>query len=114
MIRALIAAAALNVVFAGPVLAAKPIEGSWKGNDGTIIKFSPCGTGFCGIVQNGEHKGKSVSAMAGKGNSYKGTFTDLATNKTYTGEATVSGSTLEMKGCVARSSNCKTLAWSKQ
>jgi uncharacterized protein (DUF2147 family) len=114
MIRALIIAAALNVAFAAPVLAAKSIEGIWKGKNGTIIKFSRCPTGYCAIVQNGDHKGKSVSAMAYKGDRYKGTFADLATNKTYIGEASVSGSTLKMKGCVAHGSICKTEAWTKQ
>lgn len=114
MIRILIATAALAAAFTVPAFAAEPIEGTWKRQTGTIIKFSPCGDGFCAIVQNGDHKGKSAGAMAGTGGRYKGTLTDLAANKTYKGKASVNGSTMKLSGCVAGGLICKTEAWTKQ
>lgn len=114
MIRKLITAVVLTVAFAAPTIAAEPIEGLWKRQTGTILKFAPCGAAFCAIVQNGEHKGKQAGSMSGTGARYKGTLTDLSENKTYKGKASVSGNTMKLSGCVAGGLICKTETWTRQ
>jgi uncharacterized protein (DUF2147 family) len=114
MIRKLITAAALAAAFTVPAFAAEPIEGMWKRETGTIIKFAACGGGFCAIVQNGKHAGKSIGTMAGTGGRYKGNLTDLDANKTYKGKASVAGATMKLSGCVAGGLICKTEAWARQ
>ena len=115
MIRKLITAAALAAAFTAPAFAAEPIEGLWKRmKTGTIINFAPCGGGFCATVKNGGNAGKSIGTMAGTGGRYKGKLTDLETNKTYTGKASVKGNTMNLSGCVAGGLICKTEAWARQ
>jgi uncharacterized protein (DUF2147 family) len=114
MLRKLIAAAALTIVFAAPALSSEPIEGNWKRSTGTIIKFAPCGAAFCATVQNGKNAGKQAGSMAGTGNRYKGTLTDLDANKTYKGKASVNGGTMSLSGCVLGGIICKSETWVRQ
>ena len=50
---------------------------------------------------------------AAGGNKYTGSITDPATDKTYSGKATLTGSTLKMSGCVLGGLICKSQTWSK-
>jgi uncharacterized protein (DUF2147 family) len=52
--------------------------------------------------------------MASGNGSYKGTLTDIEKNKTYSGKASVSGSTLTVAGCVLGGLLCKSESWTKQ
>lgn len=115
MKRAFLAAFAASTLFAAPGLAAEPIEGTWlRPSTSTLVKFSACSQGYCGIVQNGEFQGKSIGYMAGSGKNYKGKVTDLSENKTYSGKASVSGNTMNLKGCVAGGLICKGEKWNRQ
>ena len=96
------ATAAASLILAGPVLAAQPIEGTWKRSNGTVIRYAATGGDkYCGTVMTGEYKGKSIGCMSGSGNSYKGQVNKLDEGKTYSGSATVSGKTMKLSGCVA-------------
>ena len=100
---------------AAPALAAEPIIGTWKRTSGTIIEYQNCGgDDYCGTVLNGEFKGKSIGKMTGKDSSYKGTVNKLDEGKTYSGKASVSGSTLSLAGCVAGGLICKTEKLTRQ
>ncbi|WOC15188.1 DUF2147 domain-containing protein [Pseudochrobactrum sp. MP213Fo] len=100
---------------AGPALAAEPIVGTWKRSSGTSIEYKNCGgDDYCGTVLDGEFKGKSIGKMTGKGGSYKGTVNKLDEGKTYSGKASVSGSTLSLAGCVAGGLICKTEKLARQ
>lgn len=114
MIRQFFLAGALAGLIAAPALAAEPIEGTWlRPSTGTLVKFAPCGGGsFCGTVQNGSYKGKSIGKLSGSGANYNGKITDLAEGKTYTGKAKVSGNTMDLKGCVLVI--CRGEKWSRQ
>lgn len=115
MIRTIILAGAVAGILATPALADEAIVGTWlRPSTGTLVKFSPCSAGFCGIVQSGEYKGKSIGHMSGSGGSYKGKITDLAEDKTYTGKASVSGGTMSLKGCVLGGLLCKGENWKRQ
>lgn len=49
-------------------LADEGIVGTWKRPNGTIISYASCGANkFCGTVQTGEYKGKSIGTMSGTG-----------------------------------------------
>ena len=115
MKKSVFAFAALAAMVVTPALAAEPIEGVWKRpSTGTLVKFAPCGGSFCGTVQNGEYSGKSIGKMSGSGASYNGSITDLAANKTYKGKATVSGNSMDLKGCVAGGLICRGEKWQRQ
>ena len=86
---------------------ADPIEGTWKRPNGTLISYAGSGGKYCGTVKTGEYKGKSIGCMSGANGSYKGSINKLDEGKTYSGKASVSGSTLSLSGCVLGGLICK-------
>jgi uncharacterized protein (DUF2147 family) len=114
MIRKLILAGAIAGMFASPAFADQ-IIGTWqRPSSGVLVKFQPCGSAYCGIVQSGEYAGKSIGKMNGSGGQYKGTLTDLKEEKTYNGKASVSGNSMSLKGCVLGGLICKGETWKRQ
>jgi uncharacterized protein (DUF2147 family) len=112
--KALFTGMAMSLVFTTAAMA-DPIEASWKRPNGIIVKFAACGASFCATAMSGPNAGKSAGKMAANGaGSYKGSLTDLETNKTYSGKASVSGSTLTVAGCVLGGLFCKSEKWSRQ
>lgn len=112
MIRKLFLGIAATIALsAGPVAPAfadEGIVGTWKRPNGTIISYAACGGGkYCGTVQTGEYKGKSIGTMSGKNGSYRGEVNKLDEGKTYTGKASVKGNTLSLSGCVMGGLICK-------
>lgn len=90
------------------------IVGKWKTDSGAIAEITPSGGGFVITVKSGAHNGKRIGQMNPAGNGrYKGKITDPATDKTYTGNATLKGNSLAMQGCVA-AIFCKTQNWTRQ
>jgi len=104
---------ALGIAFAGSAIAAEPIVGKWKRDDGTIIQYSGSGSKFCAKVVNGKYKGKSIGCMKGKAGKYKGSLKVLSEGKTYSGSAKVRGNTLKLTGCVVWPA-CKTASLKRQ
>ena len=95
-------------------LSAEPIEGTWlRPSTNTLVKYVKRGSQFCGTVQTGAHKGKSIGCMSGSGANYKGTVIALDEGKTYSGKATVNGNSMALKGCVA-GFICKGETWQRQ
>ena len=92
--------------------AAEPIEGNWKTQSGETAAISSCGAAFCVTLKTGKYSGKQIGKMSGTGAKYKGSITDPADDKTYSGSASIAGSSMKMKGCVL-SVFCKTQTWSK-
>jgi uncharacterized protein (DUF2147 family) len=90
-----------------PSFAAEAIVGNWKRSNGTIIKYSGGGSKFCGTVMTGEYKGKSIGCMNGSGGKYTGEVNKLDEGKTYSGKASVSGSSMKLSGCVMGGIICK-------
>jgi uncharacterized protein (DUF2147 family) len=93
---------------------ADPIEGTWKRPNGNVVAFSKCGAKFCATAKTGPNAGKSVGSMAANGAGYKGTLSDPAAGKSYTGKASVSGGTLRVSGCVLGGLICKSENWARQ
>lgn len=111
MFRTLAMAAAV-VMFAG-VAHADPIVGNWKTDSGAIAQIA-AGGGFTITLRSGQHNGKRIGQMRANGqNKYKGTITDPANDKTYSGNATLKGNSLAMQGCVA-AVFCRTQNWQRQ
>lgn len=114
-IMGLTAAIALTASLAAPAFADEAIVGTWKRPNGTIISYAACGSSkFCGTVQTGEYKGKSIGTMSGKDGNYKGEVNKLDEGKTYTGKASVKGNTLSLSGCVMGGLICKTESLTRQ
>ena len=90
---------------------ADPIEGNWMTARGETAGIVSCGSAFCISVKTGIFKGRPIGSMkADGGGKYSGQITDPETNKTYSGSASLSGSTLTMQGCVL-GLFCKSQTW---
>jgi uncharacterized protein (DUF2147 family) len=113
-VKKMIILAGLVLVATVPAMADQ-IEANWKRPNGIIVRFSKCGSEFCASPISGPNAGKSAGKMASIGNGYyKGTLNDLENNKSYSGKASVSGSTLTVAGCVFGGLLCKSESWAKQ
>jgi len=104
--------AAALVFAATSAIAAEPIEGKWKTASGETAEIASCGGAFCVTLKTGKFAGKRIGKLAGAGTEYSGEITDPAADKTYSGYGTVSGNSLQMKGCVM-SVFCKSQTWKK-
>lgn len=113
MFRTLTLAAVATLALAGAVHA-DPIVGNWKTDSGAIAQIAQSGGAFTITLRSGEHNGKRIGQMQPNGgNKYKGTITDPANDKTYSGNATIDGNRLAMQGCVA-AVFCRTQNWQRQ
>jgi len=113
MLRSIMLAAAAMAMMAGTAYA-DGIVGNWRTDSGETAQIAAAGGGFSITLRTGKHKGKRIGQMnpAGSGK-YKGTITDPADDKTYSGNATLNGNSLAMQGCVAVVF-CKTQNWKRQ
>ncbi|WP_347269027.1 DUF2147 domain-containing protein [Paracoccus sp. (in: a-proteobacteria)] len=112
MFRKASMALAAALIVTGAALA-DPIEGNWKTQSGETASISGGGS-FSITLKTGKYAGKTIGSLKTSGeNYYTGSITDPATDKTYSGKATLSGTTLNMKGCVLGGLICKSQAWHK-
>ena len=105
----------LSALLAAPaVVAADPIVGSWRTEAGTTAAIAQCGGAFCITLRSGQHAGKRIGNVspAGAGR-YSGTILDPASDKSYSGSATLSGASLRLSGCVLGGLICRSQTWSK-
>lgn len=113
MLRTIAFAAATTLMLSGAALADN-IVGNWKTDSGAIAQIASSGGSFVITLKSGAHNGKRIGQMsAAGGGKYKGTITDPAADKTYSGNATLKGNDLAMQGCVA-AIFCKTQNWVRQ
>ncbi|MGB0439048.1 MAG: DUF2147 domain-containing protein [Paracoccaceae bacterium] len=103
---------------AGAAFAADPVEGRWKtqpgdnGNYGHVL-ISACGAKLCGVLERGfDAKGRTVDSPndgrkmiwdmkpKGGGEYRGGKIWAPDRDKTYNSRMTLSGNSLEVKGCV--------------
>ncbi|MEM1040562.1 MAG: DUF2147 domain-containing protein [Pseudomonadota bacterium] len=92
---------------------AQAIQGSWRTASGETAAIAKCGGSYCVTLRSGKYSGKRIGRMKGSGNKYSGTITDPTDDKKYAGTATVSGSSLKMRGCALKIF-CKTQTWKKK
>jgi len=113
MLRNVMLATAAVAMMAGAAHA-DGIVGNWRTDSGETAQIAAAGSGFAITLRTGKHKGKRIGQMSPAGSGkYKGTITDPADDKTYSGNATLSGNSLAMQGCVAVVF-CKTQNWKRQ
>lgn len=112
MIRAVFLAAAATLSLASAGLAAEPIVGNWKTASGSTAAITPCGGSYCITLKTGKHAGKKIGMMKGSGGKYSGEITEPDSDKTYSGSAAISGSSLKMKGCFL-AVFCKSQTWTQ-
>jgi uncharacterized protein (DUF2147 family) len=93
-------------------IAAEPIVGNWKTQSGETAAIAACGGAYCIKLKTGKYSGKQIGRVSGSGASYSGTITDPADDKEYSGAATISGSSMALKGCALKIF-CKTQNWTK-
>jgi uncharacterized protein (DUF2147 family) len=107
--RKLSLAAAAFVMAAGAAHA-DSIDGAWITAHGDTAVIS----GATITLKTGKYAGKTIGSMkpAGEGK-YAGTITDPQDDKTYSGSAKLSGSSLELTGC-AMGVFCRTQTWNKK
>ncbi|SED51541.1 Uncharacterized conserved protein, DUF2147 family [Rhizobiales bacterium GAS188] len=132
--RRLIAGAALvgALVMSGAVRA-QEIAGTYLSQSGeTRVRMSPCGAAFCGVIVWVSKPGNDVNnpdeakrsrplvgipmiyGMKSTGDgTYAGKLYNYTNGKTYTGKLKVSGSELELSGCVLGGLLCQSQTWKK-
>ena len=131
--RKLIAASSLITAFAVSLPAqADEITGTWLSQSGeTRVRFSPCGSVFCGVIVWVAKPGKDVNnpdadkrdrSLVGVqmvtmkpqgGGSYSGHLYNYQDGKTYSGKAKVSTAGLELSGCVLGGLICRSQTWKR-
>jgi uncharacterized protein (DUF2147 family) len=99
------------MMLATPALA-QGISGNWQTQSGETAAISKCGGSYCIVLKTGAHAGKQIGRVSGNGPKYTGKITDPTNDKTYSGSATVNGSTMKMTGCVAKVL-CRSQTWKK-
>ncbi|MGE0501415.1 MAG: DUF2147 domain-containing protein [Rhizobiaceae bacterium] len=113
MIRKFGLALAATLLITGSAFA-DDIVGNWRTDSGETAAISSCGGSFCIKLKTGKHAGKNIGSMAASGSgAYKGTITDPADDKKYSGRASLSGNALKMKGCILGGVICRTQNWSR-
>ena len=108
----LLATATFLALGLSSAFAAEPIEGNWKTQSGETAAISNCGGAYCVTLKTGKHAGKQIGKMSGTGMKYKGSITDPANDKTYSGSASITGTSMKMKGCVL-GVLCRSQTWTK-
>ncbi len=105
-------ALAATLIAAGAAWA-DPIEGNWKTQSGETATISG-GSSFSITLKTGKYAGKTIGSFKASGaNKYAGNITDPASDKTYSGKATLSGTSVKMSGCVLGGLICKSQTWTK-
>ncbi|TLP67867.1 DUF2147 domain-containing protein [Parasedimentitalea maritima] len=122
---------AMVVGLAG-VASADPVAGVWRTAPGETggylhVNIAPCGSAICGRIDSAydksgtvqsdyEHLGKKMLwDMSGDGEGYYsgGKIWAPDADKTYASKMSLSGNTLEVKGCVAGGLICRGQDWTR-
>lgn len=111
MRKTILTAFVASAMMATPAMA--EIAGNWRTASGETAQISKCGGSFCIKLKTGEYAGKQIGKMKANGKRYVGSITDPTNDKTYSGSATISGSSMKMKGCVAKVL-CRSQTWTKK
>lgn len=106
---------AAGVLLAGILSAgaAEPVVGNWTTASGERATIAACGNAYCITLASGQFQGRQIGRMSGSGGTYEGEITDPAADRTYSGRASVRGSSMELTGCALRVF-CRTQTWTKR
>lgn len=106
------AAVLIAGTISGSAFAADPIVGKWRTQSGERAAIAKCGGSYCIRLTSGKYSGKTIGRLKGSGGKYAGTITDPTDDKKYSGNATVSGASMKLRGCALKIF-CKTQNWKK-
>lgn len=124
MRRLLVAAFALGMI--GTSVMADPAEGIWQTqpDDGAFafVRIVPCGAAVCGTItrsfnEQGEYESPNLGRqividMVPQGDgSYRGQVWRPSNDKIYTGNMTMDGDRLRLRGCVLGGLICASQTW---
>lgn len=124
MRRLLVAAFALGMI--GTSVMADPAEGIWQTqpDDGAFafVRIVPCGAAVCGTItrsfnEQGEYDSPNLGRqividMVPQGDgSYRGQVWRPSNDKIYTGNMTMDGDRLRLRGCVLGGLICASQTW---
>jgi uncharacterized protein (DUF2147 family) len=93
-------------------LAQEPVVGVWKTQVGTTATIQECGGGYCITMKTGEHAGQKIGTFTGGNGNFTGTIIEPDSKKTFDGVLTVSGDTVNMRGCTMKII-CRSLVWTR-
>lgn len=92
-----------------------PIVGNWLTQYGQTAAITPCGgANYCVTLKTGKYAGSQIGSLKNAGGRYKGTVTDPARQKSYTGKATITGDVMKMSGCVLGGLICRARVWNRK
>ena len=115
MLKIALTTAVTLALLCGTALSADPIVGNWRTQSGETALIATCGGGsFCITLKTGTYAGKSIGELVNAESGYTGTVTDPATDKTYRGKASISGTSMKMSGCVLGGLFCQTQTWTRK
>jgi len=89
-----------------------------------LVTITPCGGAFCGVISRtfdatGEYQSENLGrqiiidmAAAGDGE-YRGSVWRPSNDKIYIGKISLSGDTVQLRGCVAGGLLCSSQTWSR-
>jgi uncharacterized protein (DUF2147 family) len=105
--------AVVFTLISGSALAAEPVVGSWKTENGEISVIDRCGASYCIVAKSGQYAGQKIGSFTKSDETYTGRITDPRNKATYSGKLTVEGDSLKLRGC-ATDVLCKTQTWTRQ
>ncbi|MEM1302912.1 MAG: DUF2147 domain-containing protein [Pseudomonadota bacterium] len=119
--------AAIAMAFFGSAAAADDVFGTWQSEPGETggfihVSMAQCGTKICGTIarvvgnDNTSIVGRQIIAdmSPNGGGAYSGgTIWAPDQDKTYKSKMTLSGNSLEVKGCVLGGAVCRGQTWSR-
>lgn len=115
MFKQIIMTGVIVTLLASNATAADPIVGNWLTKAGETAAIAPCGGNkFCITLKTGKYAGTRIGSMANVKGAYKGKITDPATDKTYSGKASIAGAVMKMSGCLLGGLFCKAQTWKRK
>lgn len=115
MFKQIIMTGVIVTLLASNAYAADPIVGNWLTKAGETAAIAPCGGNkFCITLKTGKYAGTRIGSMAIVSGAYRGKITDPATEKTYSGRASIAGAVMKMSGCVLGGLFCKSQTWNRK
>lgn len=112
MLNRLVATALFGLTIAGSAGAAEPIVGNWHTPSGHVARIEACGGAYCIFATAPKFKDRQIGRMTASDDGYSGQITDPETDRTYSGTATVTGSSLKLTGCALKIF-CRSQTWTK-
>ena len=111
-VKSKIAIIVASIGIASAAIAADPVVGTWKTDNGELADIAPCGPSFCITAKTGDYAGQKLGSFKAGPDAFTGRITDPRNKATYSGKLPVDGDRLKLRGC-ATPVLCKTQSWTR-